>query len=96
MNEETTVTTATETTIPVVTDSAEATAPVESTAETIEETAETIPVVYDAEVQETETTALITVDQLHAVRDDLISVNLFGAFLICGAIVGCALCRRFL
>ena len=41
-----------------------------------------------------ETTVAITLVDVQQVRDDIINADLFGSFLICGAIVAAVLFRR--
>ena len=48
----------------------------------------------DTQSVATETEA-ITLEDLQAIRDDLVHTDLFGSFLICGCIVSLALFRRF-
>lgn len=42
----------------------------------------------------TEAVVLVTPADLYAVRDDLLHADLFGSFLVCGTLVGIALCWR--
>ena len=56
------------------------------------ETTPTDMIILDAP---TETTEVVLVDAVDQLRNDLIHVNLFGSFLICGALIGVALCWRW-
>ena len=42
-----------------------------------------------------ETVESISLEDLQAIRDDLVHTELFGSFLVCGCIVALALFRRF-
>lgn len=78
--------------------------------ETTVETLETVPATTEEYVEATEATAevvvefiesttpaveSITVQQLYEVGDAIVHADLFGSFLVCGAIMALALFRRF-
>ena len=51
-------------------------------------------VLEDGEEAVQETYSVVTVDDLQSVTADIVHADLFGAFLICGTLIGLALFRR--
>lgn len=89
--------------LPTVPETAEATEPEatetapEQTEMLLEESEETeeSESEYVAFIEPEETTEAITIVEIRQIRDDIIHADLYGSFLVCGTLVGIALCWRW-